>query len=62
MAQTVKNLSTMWEAQVQSLDWGDALEEDMAILFSVLTLENPQGQMSLVGYSPWGRKEMDTTE
>ena len=52
----------MWEARVQSLDWGDALEEDMAILFSVLTLENPQGQMSLVGYSPWGRKEMDTTE
>ena len=25
-------------------------------------LENPQGQRSLVGYSPWGRKELDTTE
>ena len=25
-------------------------------------LENPQGQRSLVGYSPWGRKESDTTE
>ena len=34
----------------------------MATLFSVLTLENPQGQMSLAGYSPWGLKEMDTTE
>ena len=22
----------------------------------------PQGQRSLVGYSPWGRKELDTTE
>ena len=25
-------------------------------------LENPQGQRSLVGYSPWGHKESDTTE
>ena len=25
-------------------------------------LENPHGQRSLVGYSPWGRKELDMTE
>ena len=25
-------------------------------------LENPQGQRSLAGYSPWGRKESGTTE
>ena len=25
-------------------------------------LENPHGWRSLVGYSPWGRKESDTTE
>ena len=25
-------------------------------------LENPQGQRSLVGYSPWGHKESDRTE
>ena len=25
-------------------------------------LENPHGQRSLGGYSPWGRKESDTTE
>ena len=25
-------------------------------------LENPHGQRSLMGYSPWGRKESDTTE
>ena len=25
-------------------------------------LENPHGQRSLVGYSSWGRKELDTTE
>ena len=24
-------------------------------------LENPHGQRSLAGYSPWGRKESDTT-
>ena len=24
-------------------------------------LENPHGQRSLVGYSPWGRKDLDTT-
>ena len=25
-------------------------------------LENPQGQRSLAGYSPWARKELDMTE
>ena len=25
-------------------------------------LENPHGQRSLAGYSPWGHKELDTTE
>ena len=25
-------------------------------------LENPQGQRSLIGYSPWGHKELDMTE
>ena len=25
-------------------------------------LENPHGQRSLVGYSPWGRRELDTAE
>ena len=25
-------------------------------------LENPHGQRSLEGYSPWGQKELDTTE
>jgi len=24
--------------------------------------ENPHGQRSLVGYSPWGRKELDMTD
>ena len=26
------------------------------------SLENPHGQRSLAGYSPWGHKQSDTTE
>ena len=29
---------------------------------SISCLENPHGQRSLVGYSPWGCKELGTTE
>ena len=39
----------MW---VQSLDWEDPLEEEMATHSSILNLENPHGQRSLAGYSP----------
>ena len=35
-------------------------EHGNPLLYSCL--ENPQGQRSLVGYSPWGCKESDTTE
>ena len=31
-------------------------------LFQYSCLENPQGQRNLMGYSPWGRKVLDTTE
>ena len=30
--------------------------------FQYSCLENPQGQRSLVGYSPWGHKQLDMTE
>ena len=30
--------------------------------FQYSCLENPHGQKSLEGYSPWGHKESDTTE
>ena len=36
VAQMVKRLSTMWEAQVQSLDQEDLLEKAVATLSSVL--------------------------
>ena len=47
------------ETQVRYLGWEDPLEEEMAPL---LLPEKFQGQRSLVGYSPWGRKESDMTE
>ena len=47
--------------QVQSLGWEDLLEEEMATHSSILAWEIP-GQRSLVGYSPRGSKESDTTK
>ena len=59
MAQLV-NPPAMWETWVQSLHWEDPLEEGMETHSSIL--ENPHGQRSLVGCSPWGRKELDMIE
>ena len=61
VAQTVKHLSTMWETWVRSLGWEDPLEKEMAIHSSAIAWKI-HGQRSLIGYSPWGRKESDTTE
>ena len=41
VAQTVKNLPTMWETQVQSLGQEDPLEEGMAIYLSILAWRIP---------------------
>ena len=51
----------MQETWVGLLDWEDPLEEGMTT-HSFFCLENPHGQRSLAGYSPWGYKESDTTE
>ena len=48
----------MW---VWSLGWEDPLEEGMATHSSILAGES-HGQRSLVGSTPWGPKESDTTE
>ena len=60
----IKNLPAMQEAWVQSLGQKDPLEKGMAIYKNtrVFLPEEPHGQRSLVGYSPWDRKESDTTE
>ena len=62
VAQLVKNLPAMWETCVGSLGGEDPLEEGMATHSSILCWENPHGQRSLVGYSPWGHKGLDMTE
>ena len=41
MAQTVKRLSTMQETRVQSLDWEDLLEKEMAIHSSTIAWKIP---------------------
>ena len=47
--------------RVQSLGQEDPLEEEMATHSSILAWKS-HGQRSLMGYSPWDRKETDMTE
>ena len=61
VAQIERNLPAMQEAQVQSLGQEDPLEKGMATHSSIFAWRI-QGQRSLVGYSPCGHKESDTTE
>ena len=48
----------MWETLIQSLSGNDPLEVDKAPHSSILAWRI-HGQRSLVGYSPWDRKELD---
>ena len=53
----------MQETRVQSLDWEDPLEKEIAIQSSTTAWKIPWTEESgMVGYSAWGRKEWDTTE
>ena len=61
MAQTVKHLPTMQETWVRSLGREDPLEKEMATHSSPLAWKIPWMEKP-VGYSPWGRKESDTTK
>ena len=60
-AQMVKNPPAMPETWVRSLGWEDPLEEGMAA-HSVFLPGESHGHRSLVGYSPFGHKKLDTTE
>ena len=62
MTQMVKNLPAVRETLVQSLGWEDSLEEDNGNHLQYSCLENPVGQRSWAGYSPWDLKGSDTTE
>ena len=57
----VKNLPVIWETQVRSLSQEDTLEKGMQPTPVFLPGESHR-QRSLMGYSPWGHKELDTTE
>ena len=60
VAQIVKNLPAMQETWVQFLGREDPLKKEMAT--TPILLRESYGQKSLVCYSPWGRKVLDTTE
>ena len=61
VAQMVKHLSTMWETRVRSLGWEYPLERKWQYTPALLP-EESHGQRSLVGYSPWGHRQSDTTQ
>ena len=60
VTQMVKNSPAMQESWVQSLGWEDPLEEGMATNSSILAWRIPMDRGD--PYSPWGRKDSDTTE
>ena len=60
MAQEGKNLLAMQETWVWSLGQEDPLEKGTALTLVFLPGEF-HGERSLVGYSPWGHKELDTS-
>ena len=61
MAETVKRLPVMRETWVRSLHWEDPLEKEMATHSSTLAWKIPWTEEP-VGYSPWDRKELHSTE
>ena len=60
MTQAVNNLPAMQGTQIQE----DPLEKEMATYSSILPwrITSKNGQWRLVGYSPWGHKELDIAE
>ena len=62
VTQTIKNLPAMQKTHVRSLGWEDPLEKGMPTPTPVFLAGGSHGQRSLLGYSPWGRKESNMTE
>ena len=58
----VKNPPAMLETWVRFVGWEDPLEVGMATHSSILAWRVPHRQRILVGYSPWGLKELDVNE
>ena len=61
VAQMVKNLPAMRETQVRSLGQEEPLEDQWQCT-PIFMPGKSHGQRSLVGYSPWGHTELDTSE
>ena len=57
-----KESASNGENWVQSLGWDDPLEEGHGNPLQYSCLQNPHGQRSLEGYSPWSHKQSDITE
>ena len=55
VAQMVKNVTAIWETQVQSLSWEDPLRREW-LSIPVFFTRKLQGQRSLEGYSPQGQR------
>ena len=62
MAQMVKNPPAMQEIQVQSLGWEDPQRREWQPTPVFFLPGEFHGQRNLVGYTPWGRKDLDMTE
>ena len=56
-----KESAAMKETQVRSLGGEDLLKKETATHSSIFA-RRIHGQRSMVGYSPWGLKELDVTE
>ena len=57
----LKNLPALQETWVRFLVQDDPLEKEIAT-HSIFLPGEIHGQKSLVSYSPWGCKELETTE
>ena len=62
VAQIIKHLPAMWETRgsIPGLERSPGEGNGNPLKYSCL--ENPMEERTLVGYSPWGRKESDMTE
>ena len=52
-----RHMRLVFDPSVRKIPWGRAWQPTPVFL-----PEESHGQRSLVGYSPWGRKESDTIE
>ena len=62
VAQMAKNLPAMQETWVQSLDWEDSVEKEIAAYSSILAWNIPWTEEPGALQSLWGCKQLGTTE